>query len=91
MSEVKERPSKQTHEDRERTSRSKATVKMSLHLSPETNDTLEQLSEDNHMTKSELLRKALALIEVALKNKEKGNHLIIVDKNDKKVSEILGL
>jgi predicted DNA-binding protein len=72
-------------------SKSKATVKMSLHLSPETNDTLEQLSEDNHMTKSELLRKALALIEVALKSKEKGNHLVIVDKNDKKISEIIGL
>lgn len=91
MSEVKERPSKQAHEEKERASRSRATVKMSLHLSPETNDTLEQLSEDNHMTKSELLRKALALIEVALKNKEKGNHLIIVDKNDEKVSEIVGL
>ncbi|TAK77402.1 MAG: DNA-binding protein, partial [Gammaproteobacteria bacterium] len=60
-------------------------VKMSLHLSPETNETLEQLSENNHMTKSELLRKALALMEVALKNKEKGNHLVIVDKNDKKI------
>lgn len=75
----------------EQSARQKATVKMSLHLSPETNDTLEQLSAHNHMTKSELLRKALALMEVALKNKEKGNHLVIVDKNDKKVSEILGL
>jgi predicted DNA-binding protein len=69
----------------------KNTIKMSLHLSTETNNTLEQLSEKNHMTKSELLRKALALLDVALKNKEKGNHLVIVDKNDKKVSEILGL
>ena len=72
-------------------SKKKATVKMSLHLSPETNDALKAMSEDNHMTKSELLRKALALMEVALKNKEKGNHLVIVDKNDKKVSEIIGL
>lgn len=71
--------------------RSRGTVKMSLHLSLDTNDTLEQLSSENHMTKSELLRKALALMEVALNNKEKGNHLIIVDKNDKKISEILGL
>ena len=72
-------------------SRQKATVKMSLHLSPETNEALETLSEDNHMTKSELLRKSLALMEVALKSKAKGNHLVIVDKNDKKISEILGL
>lgn len=71
--------------------KSKASVKMSLHLSPETNQVLEQLSEENQMTKSELLRKALALIEVALKNKVQGNHLVIVDKNDNKISEIVGL
>lgn len=76
---------------KERPSKSKATVKMSLHLSPETSNTLEKLAKDNHITKSDLLRKALALIEVALKNKEKGNHLAILDKNDNKVSEIIGL
>jgi predicted DNA-binding protein len=70
---------------------SKATVKMSLHLSPETNDRLEKLCEDNHLTKSDLLRKSLALMEVALKYKKKGNHLIVVDEKDHKVSEIIGI
>lgn len=76
---------------REKASSAKATVKMSLHLSPETNETLEELADQNHITKSELLRKALALIEVAFESKKKGNHLAILDKNDKKVSEIIGL
>jgi hypothetical protein len=70
---------------------SKATVKMSLHLSPETNDMLEQLSRDNHLTKSDLLRKSLALMQVALKNKKKGNHLVMVNDKGEKEGEIIGL
>ena len=30
------------------------TVKMSLHLSQETNDLVEELCEDNHLTKSDI-------------------------------------
>lgn len=70
---------------------SKATVKMSLHLSPETNDMLEQLSRDNHLTKSDLLRKSLALMQVALKNKKKGNHLVMINDKGEKEGEIVGL
>lgn len=69
----------------------KSTIKLSLHLSPNTNEVLESLSHDHHMTKSEFLRKAIALMEVALNNKQKGNRLIIVDKDERKVSEIIGL
>jgi hypothetical protein len=68
-----------------------ATVKMSLHLSPKTNEMLEQLCEDNHMTTSDILRKSLALMQVVMKYKKKGNHLVVVDDNDNKVSEIVGL
>jgi hypothetical protein len=70
---------------------SSATVKMSLHLSSETNEMLEQLCEDNHLTKSDLLRRSLALMQVVMKYKRKGNHLVVVDDNDNKVSEIVGL
>ena len=48
-----------------------ATIKMSLHLSPETNNLVEELCEDNHLTKSDLMRRAVALIAVALKYKNK--------------------
>lgn len=70
---------------------SKATIKMSLHLSPETNDMLEQLSQDNHLTKSDLLRKSLAFMQVALKNKKMGNHLVVLNGKGEKEGEIIGL
>lgn len=70
---------------------SSATVKMSLHLSSETHDMLEKMCEDNHLTKSDLLRRSLALMEVALRYKKKGGHLIVVDNKDHKMSEIVGL
>lgn len=67
------------------------TVKMSLHLSSQTNDILEKLCEENHLTKSDFLRKSIALMQVALKNKEKGNHLEIVNEKGEKQGEIIGL
>lgn len=68
-----------------------ATVKMSLHLSTETNEMVEALCKDNHLTKSDLMRRAVALIAVALNYKKKGGHLVVLDDNDKKMSEIVGL
>jgi len=78
---------KEKHEN----TKSKATVKMSLHLSPETYEILEKLSEDNHLTKSDFLRKSIALMEVALKNKRMGNHLVIMNNKGEKESEIIGI
>jgi len=70
---------------------SATTVKMSLHLSPETHEMLEKMCEDNFLTKSDLLRKSLALMEVVLKYKKKGGNLIVVDDKGRKMSEIVGL
>lgn len=70
---------------------STATIKMSLHLSPETNEILEKMCEDNHLTKSDLLRRSLALMQVALKNKKNGNHLVVVNEQGEKQGEIIGL
>lgn len=67
------------------------TIKMSLHLSPKTNDVLEELCKQNHLTKSEFIRKSIALMQVALKNKEKGNYLVVVNNNGEKQGEIIGL
>lgn len=68
-----------------------ATVKMSLHLSPETNDLVEKMCAEAHLTKSDLLRKSLALMEVALRYKKEGGHLVVLDSNNNKMSEIVGL
>lgn len=67
------------------------TIEMSLHLSLETNEILEKMCEDNHLTKSDLLRKSLALMQIVLKYKNTGGHLIVVDDKDHKISEIIGL
>lgn len=66
-------------------------VKLSLHLSPETDERIENLAHQNCISKSEFLRDAIALYEVALKNKEKGYHLAVLDENDKKIGDIIGL
>lgn len=70
---------------------SKTTVKMSLHLSSEANDLLEKLSEEGHMSKSDVLRKAIALMELALDSKKQGNHLAIINNKNETVKEIVGL
>lgn len=70
---------------------STATVKMSLHLSERANDMLEQMCEDNDVSKSELMRRALALMSVATKYKKKGGHLVVLDDNGNQLSEIIGL
>ncbi len=67
------------------------TIRLSLDLSPELNATLEDLSQRMHTTKSEVLRKAIALVNVAADAKEHGNRLAITDADRKVVTEIVGL
>lgn len=68
-----------------------ATVKMSLHLSNQTNDLLEQMCEDNQLSKSEFIRRAIALMGVAMNYKKKGGHLVVLDDKNNKMTEIVGL
>ena len=72
-------------------STSKATVKMSLNLSPKTFEFLEDLCEENCMTKSDFLRKSIALMSVALKNKKKGSSIVVINDKGEKEGEIIGL
>jgi predicted transcriptional regulator len=67
------------------------TVRMSLALSPELNNRLEQLASENRTTKSEILRKAVALFDVASEAKREHKRLGILDKDKKLVTEIVGL
>jgi hypothetical protein len=52
---------------------------------------LEKLAEENGTNKSEILRKALALFEVANEAKEQGNKLGVVSKDRQVLAEIVGL
>jgi len=66
-------------------------VRLSLDVSSELNDTLDSMAERTHSSKSDVLRKSIALMEVALQEREQGNHLSVVSKDQKIVKEIVGL
>ena len=69
----------------------RADVRLSLVVSPELNDTLEELAESQHTSKSEVLRKAIALYDVAAEAKQKDQRIGILDKDRKIVTEIVGI
>jgi hypothetical protein len=63
-----------------------------LDVSPELNKMLDNMAEKTHTgTKSDVLLKSIVLMDVAIQEKEKGNHLAIVDKDQKIIKEIVGL
>ncbi len=66
-------------------------VRLSLDLSRELNETLDRLASEGGTTKSELLRKAIALVDVAAQAKRKHQRLAIVDEHQHVVSQIVGL
>lgn len=72
-------------------SREKSKIRLSLDVSPELNDTLGELAQKTGTTKSEVLRKAIALMEVAVEAKEKHNRLGILDEERHLVREIVGI
>ena len=67
-----------------------ATVRLSLAVSPELNELLEQLSANAHTTKSETLRKAIALFAIATEAKMEKKHIAILDNNKHLLEEIIG-
>lgn len=69
----------------------KETVRLSLTLSPELNERLEQLATSNHTTKTEILRKAIALYDVVAEAKIEKKRLGILDQNKHLLTEIVGI
>lgn len=67
-------------------------IRVTLELSSDLNDTLDAIADTSGSTKSEVLRKAIALVEAATKAKAKGRELAIIDsKSEKVVTHIVGL
>jgi predicted transcriptional regulator len=66
-------------------------IRLSLDVSPELNSILDKMAQKTHSSKSEVLRKSIALMEVAIQEKDKGNHLGVVGKDQKVLKEIVGL
>jgi len=69
----------------------KDTVSLSLHVSPELNRMLEEMASDTHTTKSDVMRKAIAIMEVAIKAKQSKQKIGILDQNDRLINEIVGI
>lgn len=67
-------------------------IRLTLEVTPEINSVLETLAETSGSTKSDVLRKAIALIDFAAKNKPKGRELALIDsKSEKVVGHVVGL
>lgn len=66
-------------------------VRLTLDVSADLNRTLEALTEKTGGTKSELLRRAIALMEVAVEAKQRGQRLGLVDREDKLVTRIVSI
>lgn len=69
----------------------KATVRLSLAVSPELNERLEQLAAAGHTTKSEILRKSIALFDVVAEAKAEKKRIGIFDQDKHLQTEIVGL
>jgi len=66
-------------------------VRLNLVITRKLDETLEKLANANGTNKSEILRKALALFEIANEAKERGNKLGILSKDRQVLTEIVGL
>jgi predicted transcriptional regulator len=66
-------------------------VRLSLVVSPELNERLEQLATTNHTSKSEILRKAIALFDIVAEAKAEKKRIGILDQNKHLETEIVGI
>jgi predicted transcriptional regulator len=71
--------------------RTNESIRLSLSISPELNARLDNLAQSGHTTKSEILRKAIALFDVAAQAKAENNRLGVLDQNKRLLSEIIGI
>ena len=72
------------------TSRSER-VRLSLEVSPELNDKLDELSDKIHGSKSDVLRRAVALMDIAVRARDEGHKLGIADRSQPLLTEIIGI
>jgi predicted transcriptional regulator len=66
-------------------------VRLSLDISSELNSLLEELAASIGGTKSEVLRKAIALMQVAVEAKKQGKKFGIAEKDQPLATEIIGI
>lgn len=68
-----------------------ATVRVSLDMSPEANELLENLAIANGTTKSQILRRAVALYDIVAEARSQGKRVGVLGQNDELLTEFVGL
>ena len=71
--------------------KSRAWTRLTVDVSPELNDALERLAERFHGNKSDVVRRALALMELAAQAKDEGKKIGIAEKDQPLATEIVGV
>ena len=69
----------------------KGKIRLSLDISPEANALLESLASSIGGTKSEVLRKGIALMQIAIDAKRQGKKFGIAEKDQALATEIVGI
>ncbi len=69
----------------------KGSKRLNVNISNALDSTLEGLAQREETNKSEILRKAIALFDLVVTEKEKGGKLIVIDENNNIKKEIIGL
>jgi predicted transcriptional regulator len=67
------------------------TIRLNVNVTDELNNRLDSLAERNGTTKSEMLRRAIALLDLAAVEKDKGNCLAIANQERTVLREIVGV
>lgn len=65
-------------------------IRVSLDISPELYAKLQALAKDIRGTKSDVLRKSLALMDVAVQARKSGKKIGIADRTEQLTTEIIG-
>ncbi len=68
-----------------------STVRLNVNITDELNRRLDQMSEKSGSSKSDLLRKAIVLMDLAVNENAKGNILAVTDRNHHVLREIVGV
>ncbi len=66
-------------------------IRLSLDVSPELNDLIEDLASRTDGTKSDVLRRAIALMDVAVRANERGKKVGVADEDETLSTEFVGL
>jgi hypothetical protein len=66
-------------------------IRLTLDVSQELNKTLNELADNGNTTKSDILRRAIALMELAVQAQKEGGKVMFVNNDKSETKEIVGL